>query len=67
MDKEELIESEEAVMEILDKIVKEIEDTGAYKQEVSGKTEFLEGIDYCLSVINKYKVESEKRRAIKND
>ena len=44
---------------ILDKIRAEIIDTGAYEQEVHGKTEFLKGINYCLSVIDKYK-ESEE-------
>ena len=44
---------------ILDKIRMEIIDTGAYEQEVHGKTEFLEGINYCLSIIDKYKAEME--------
>ena len=44
---------------ILDKIRAEIMDTGAYEQEVNGKTEFLKGINYCLSVIDKYKAEME--------
>lgn len=44
---------------VLDKIRAEIVDSGAYEQEVNGKTEFLEGINYCLSVIDKYKAESE--------
>lgn len=39
---------------VLDKIRAEIIDTGAYEQETHGKTEFLEGINYCLGVINKY-------------
>ncbi len=43
----------------LKKIRAEIEDTGAYEQEVNGKTEFLKGITYCLSIIDKYKAESE--------
>ena len=38
----------------LDKIRAEIIDTGAYEQEVNGKTEFLKGINYCLSIIDKY-------------
>lgn len=42
---------------MLDKIIDEIMDTGAYEQEVNGKTEFLKGINYCLSVIDKYKAE----------
>ena len=45
--------------DILDKIKAEIEDTGAYEQEVNGKTEFLKGITYCLGIIDKYK-ESER-------
>ena len=43
---------------VLDKIRAEIIDTGAYEQETKGRTEFLEGINYCLGVIDKYKVES---------
>lgn len=46
--------------DILDKIIAEIEDAGAYEQEVNGKTEFVEGISYCLNIINKYKTESEE-------
>ena len=45
----------------IDKIRDEIMDTGAYEQEVNGNTEFLKGINYCLSVIDKYKAESEER------
>lgn len=45
---------------ILDKIRAEIEDTGAYEQEVKGKTEFVKGITYCLSIINKYNAEREE-------
>lgn len=44
---------------ILDKIRAEIMDTGAYEQEVHGKTEFLEGINYCLDILDKYKTESK--------
>ena len=47
---------------ILDKVIAEIMDTGAYEQEVNGNTEFLKGINYCLSVIDKYKVESEESK-----
>ncbi|MBR4342315.1 MAG: hypothetical protein IKP88_06390 [Lachnospiraceae bacterium] len=47
-------------VEVLDKIRAEIMDTGAYEQEVDGKTEFLEGINYCLGIIDKYKEESVK-------
>jgi len=43
---------------ILDNIRAEIEHTGAYEQEIHGKTDFLNGIDYCLGVIAKY-TESE--------
>ena len=45
---------------MLDKIRAEIIDTGAYEQEVNGKTEFLKGINYCLGVIDKSKAESEQ-------
>ena len=44
---------------MLDKIIDEIMDTGAYEQEVNGKTEFLKGINYCLGVIDKYKTNRE--------
>ena len=44
---------------IIDKLRKEIMDTGAYEQEVNGNTEFLKGINYCLGVIDKYKAEME--------
>lgn len=46
-------------MSVLDKIKTEIEDTGAYEQEVNGETEFLEGITYCLNIIDKYMAEGE--------
>ena len=46
---------------VLDKVIDEIMDTGAYEQEVNGKTEFLKGINYCLGVIDKYKAESEEK------
>ncbi len=52
-----LLEMQES---ILDKIRAEIMDTGAYEQEVNGRTGFLEGINYCLNVIDKYKAESEE-------
>ena len=48
---------------VLDKIRAEIMDTGAYEQEVNGKTEFLKGINYCLSVIDKYKAEIEPQNS----
>ena len=44
---------------ITDKLRDEIMDTGAYEQEVNGNTEFLKGINYCLGVIDKYKVDME--------
>ncbi|SDW44738.1 hypothetical protein SAMN05216391_10817 [Lachnospiraceae bacterium KHCPX20] len=44
---------------ILNKIRAEIIDTRAYEQEIHGKTEFLDGINYCLEVIDKYKARSE--------
>lgn len=44
---------------IFDKVKDEIMDTGAYEQEVNGKTEFLKGINYCLEIIDKYKAEME--------
>ena len=44
---------------ILNKVRAEIMDTGAYEQEVNGKTEFLKGINYCLGVIDKYKADME--------
>ena len=43
--------------DILDKIAEELADTCAYEQKVHGKTEFFHGINYCLSVIEKYKGE----------
>jgi len=46
--------------DMLDKIRAEINDTGAYEQEVNGKTEFLKGVNYCLNIIDKYKAESEE-------
>ena len=46
---------------ILDKIIDEIMDTGAYEQEVNGNTEFLKGINYCLDIIDKYKAEMERK------
>lgn len=53
--------------DILNKIKAEIEDTGAYEQEVNGKTEFLEGTAYCLNIIEKYEAEyiEPKREPIK--
>ena len=49
----------------LDKIRAEIMDTGAYEQEVHGKTEFLKGINYCLGVIDKYKTERSDKEWLK--
>lgn len=42
------------VIDDLEKIKEEIEDTGAYEQAVHGKTEFLKGITYCLNIIDKH-------------
>lgn len=47
----------EKAHETLNKIRSEIIDTGAYEQEVHGKTKFLDGINYCLDVIEKYESE----------
>lgn len=48
-------------IDVLDKIRAEIIDTGAYEQETNGKTQFLKGIDYCLSVIDEA-LEQEPRK-----
>lgn len=48
------LEQEQNVIEEFKKIKDEIENTGAYEQEVHGKTEFLKGITYCLSIIDKH-------------
>ena len=53
------------MIKVLGNIRAEIMDTGAYEQEVNGKTEFLKGIDYCLSVIDKYKVDREDNEVTK--
>ena len=62
-------QDERIMQKQIDKMLTElkmkIEDTGAYEQEVNGKTEFLEGINYCLSVINKYRAEVMKLYADK--
>lgn len=47
---------------VLDKIRAEIIDTGAYEQEVRGKTEFLKGINYCLDIIDKYMGEVRNKK-----
>ena len=44
---------------MINKILEELTEAGAYEQEVNGKTEFLSGITYCISVIKKY-MESEE-------
>ena len=46
---------------ILGEIRAEIIDTGAYEQEVNGKTEFLKGINYCLDVIDRHKLECDEK------
>ena len=40
---------------ILEKIRAEITDTGAYEQETMGQTAFLNGINYCLGVIDRHR------------
>lgn len=52
--------NEVLINEVLDEIKTEIEDTGAYEQEVNGATEFLKGITYCLNIIDKHKAKSEE-------
>ena len=49
---------------VLDKIRVEIIDTGAYEQETKGKTEFLKGINYCLSVFDKYMKERVRNESV---
>ena len=56
------VAEQEIVKPYLEKLRAEIMDMGAYEQEVNGKTEFLEGINYCLGVIDKYKAESEEEQ-----
>jgi uncharacterized protein with ATP-grasp and redox domains len=48
--------------DILNKIRFEIMDTGAFEKEVNGKTEFLDGLTYCLGVIDKYEAESRNKK-----
>lgn len=55
------VTEQEIVKPYLDKIRAEIQDTGAYEQEVNGKTEFVKGITYCLNIIDNYKAESEDK------
>ena len=60
----EVIENLEAISKILEQkvsqenalnaIKEELTDTGAFEQEVHGQTDFLKGINYCLTVINKH-------------
>ena len=45
------------MLNIIEKIKEELQDTGAYEQEVNGKTEFLKGITYAIGVIEKYESE----------
>ena len=47
-------------IEVYDKMIQEIMDTGAYEYKTCGKTDFLKGINYCLSVIEKYRTEGEE-------
>ncbi len=55
------------MLHTLDEIREEIMDTGAYEQEVHGKTEYLEGINYCLSVIDRYMTKVESQRSTDKD
>lgn len=50
----EALENQKTVIEKLEEMKDEIENTGAYEQEVHGKTEFLKGITYCLNIIDKH-------------
>ena len=45
----------------LDQIRSELTDTGAYEQEVNGKTEYLDGINYCLHMIDVYRTDLEEK------
>jgi len=60
----EVIENLEAISKILeqkvsqenalDAVKEELTDTGAFEQEVHGQTDFLKGINYCLTVLSKH-------------
>ena len=60
----QLREDRDKLQNIINQIKTEIEDTGAYEQEVHGKTEFLRGINYCLSILDKYKEEKDENKEI---
>ena len=49
----ELKKENEKLKEGITNAKTEIEDSGAFEQEVNGKTEYLRGINYCLGVLNK--------------
>jgi len=51
---EELIAENNQLKDGIRKVEEELCDTGAYEQEVVGKTQFLGGISYSLEVIQKY-------------
>ncbi len=46
--------------EIIESVLKELSDTGAYEKEVNGCTEFLRGINYSINAI--YKAEKRNER-----
>lgn len=63
----EAVQNGTPLEEELEQIKDEIEDTGAYEQEVYGKTEFLKGITYCLNIINKYIEELKGEQRMTNE
>ena len=46
--------------EIIESVLRELSDTGAYEKEVNGCTEFLRGINYSINAI--YKAEKRNER-----
>ena len=40
---------------VLEKILEEFADICAYEQEVNGKTDFFNGVNYCIRAVEKYK------------
>ena len=46
--------------EIIESVLRELSDTGAYEKEVNGCTEFLRGINYSINTI--YKAEKRNER-----
>lgn len=53
--KKEVIASAKLHKMMLDNIEQEIEQIGAIEQETNGKTDYLKGINTCLTVIDKYR------------